>query len=348
MGLRGAVTAACWLACVQASAQPARPSVPPPAGAALPGAAACYNVAIVENAAAPFACRSRERCWPTSRTWRGDGCDFSGIRAESGECVHGVIPDLLRIISDASNHRIRWRVTLLSSPAHREDYDVPIREVTNPGTGWEAIAESGHLCGGQHCDVLASDITITARRRVELGAQFSAPFHRNSLRLLMRYRDSWIDTATFALQPFSPSLWLAWAACMLAAAVISLLLESGNARRALFPKALRKHMVQPADAEADAEAGTISPGDALYGSVLNVVNNNDAYQIGRVGGRAFLIAYSFLLLILVSCYTGAVANLLARNHIQLVMDKVPFGKVRTRARAHTHTHTHTHTQTHLG
>ena len=202
---------------------------------------------------------------------------FDGIRAESGECVHGVIPDLLNIISDASNHRIKWRVTLLSSPEHRDDYDVPIQEITNPGTVWYKEFGSKHMCGDEHCHVLASDITITAHRRVKLGAQFSAPLHRISLVLLMRYRHSWIDTATFALQPFSLSLWLAWAGVMVAAGVISLLLENGNARRALIPSALRKYMIQPAD--ADAEAGKLSPGDALYGSVLNVVNNNDAYQV---------------------------------------------------------------------
>jgi hypothetical protein len=53
---------------------------------------------------------------------------------------------------------------------------------------------------------------------------------------------------------------------------------------------------------------------------------NDAYHQPHVTGRIFLIVYSFMLLILVSSYTGAVANLLAQNHIELAMSKVPFSR----------------------
>ena len=121
-----------------------------------------FNVAIIENPSAPMACRSLERCWPTSRNWSRSSCRFNGIRTVSGMCVHGVIPDLLNIISDASNRQIRWRVTLLADPRHREDYDAAVMEVTEPGKVWGKVAGNEHMCDGEHCHLLASDITITS------------------------------------------------------------------------------------------------------------------------------------------------------------------------------------------
>jgi hypothetical protein len=112
---------------------------------------------------------------------------------------------------------------------------------------------------------------------------------------------------------------------MVGAALISLFLENNRVRRALFPPFLRKLMVRTSTS-AEEQANQLAPSEALYGSVLNTFNNNDPYHHAHVNGRVFLIAYSFMLLILVSCYTGAVANLLAQNHISLVMPKVPFSQ----------------------
>ena len=219
-----------------------------------------FNVAIIENPSAPMACRSPDRCWPTSRGWTRSDCPFNGIRTVSGVCVHGIIVDLLNIISDASSGQIRWRITLLSDPLHREDYDIAVMEATRPGKRWATLTGSEHMCDGQHCHLLASDITITSDRRLRLGAQFSAPFHENSLRLLMRYRNSWLNTATFALQPFSFSLWMAWFALMLGAAIVSVLLGNNDIRRAIVPAWLRNGMIR---APPEAGAAQINAGDAV-------------------------------------------------------------------------------------
>ena len=105
----------------------------------------------------------------------------------------------------------------------------------------------------------------------------------------------------------------------------SVLLGNDDIRRRLIPGALHRHLVAM-KTPAEDTCVQIAAEDALYGAILNSFQMNDAYHQSHATGRVFLVVYSFMLLILVSSYTGAVANLLARNHIELAMPDVPFSR----------------------
>ena len=231
-----------------------------------------------------------------------------------------MIPDLLNIVTDHTG--VRWRVTHLDLQTlyhdMRAEFSHLVEEIANPGS----IPRLARLCGGQHCDLLAGDFTISADRRVQFGAQFSTPFHMDGLQLLMRYKNDWLDTAAFALQPFSPSLWAAWLMSLFLAAGVSLVLQSPRTRRALYPRCLRGRLVA---AGAEEDFGQLSPGDALYGAALNTFNSSDTGVHTTLGGRVFVVMYSMLLLVIVSSYTASVAHRLGQKHIELLMAKVPYG-----------------------
>ena len=63
-------------------------------------ASALYHVGVI--ASEPFTCTDKSPCFPTGiRAPSAGTCMHNGIRTTDGNCVHGIVPDMLVIYLEA-------------------------------------------------------------------------------------------------------------------------------------------------------------------------------------------------------------------------------------------------------
>jgi len=280
--------------------------------------ATTYNAVVQVNE--PFTCRQEGPCWRfTSKQVTRNGCLFNGIKTVSGVCVHGYIPDLLNLIADQTN--ISWRVTLAGPQVSVNDV---FQEFSKPDS-LRSFSNTS-VCSGFPCDVVALDLTITADRRFNLGAEFSIPIHDNALRLYMRYGEPDFSRAgTWPLKPFSEDLWGSWIGLQAFAALVFLLLDSKQARKRWLYWT-KEAWIHEKESNEEGRPGEINLKESCYASILSSVGQSDANEFMSVEARIFVIIYFAFLVIFLSNYTAAVAYWLNADKNFLLLPGVPLSK----------------------
>jgi hypothetical protein len=72
--------------------------------------------------------------------------------------------------------------------------------------------------------------------------------------------------------------------------------------------------------------GEMNPGDAVYGSFLQLFFLNDSGEYVTFEGRIFVFFVCALVLLIVSCYTASVANFFTATSATLLMNGITFDK----------------------
>ena len=164
------------------------------------------NIVAIESP--PFICTEELACAPVferkpEHGQGSSGCLYDGIRAQTGECLHGYLVDLLQAISSplAGNFSYNlWHTTWSVTGG----YDNLVREVSSPGS-----ILSSPLCGNSSCDIALGDFTVNWYRRRIANSRFSGPYMTTGLQIMGRMKEPTRSSMNFDfLAPFTTRLWV--------------------------------------------------------------------------------------------------------------------------------------------
>eukprot|EP00802_Teleaulax_amphioxeia_P001894 Tamp_01896.p1 GENE.Tamp_01896~~Tamp_01896.p1 ORF type:complete len:315 (-),score=18.60 Tamp_01896:3617-4561(-) len=283
-------------------------------------ASAVYRVGVI--ASEPFACTDQSPCFPTGIRAPSTGtCVHNGIKTTDGKCVHGIIPDMLKMLEVMLSSE--FEVTLIPGVG----YTNIVQECSSPGSSGKF--QTG-MCGGKHCDMVAGDVTITWTRKQTLNARFSEPWKEVGLQLYMRYREgTWVERASLAMKPFSLELWLAWMTMLVGGAITFVWLENAAFRKSVARcdclRYLADHWERHKEKTNARRHGPdlesvryLSPGDAWFHSLMSNFFAQDNYPFQTKSSRTLLVVISLMILLLVACYTASCTYFLTRTQINWV------------------------------
>ena len=226
---------------------------------------------------------------------------------QNGYCVHGLVIDLLSVMTAPRMSNISFNLWHTTSTA-TGGYDNLVKEVLNPGT------LNVSICGSLPCDMAIGDITVNWPRRRMQNSRFAFPMMSIGLQIVARIQQQSYWSASFAfLDPFHWSLWLATSLSLGFITLVVIFLEAAHFKSLLRGQSGRFAVKGGMSWRQKSIALNLTWPEALWFVSQTIFSTQDNSIVKTKASRIIIWLWMALVLLLIASYTASLTAFLTSN-----------------------------------